>query len=317
MTQTERFPNLTTAIVIGFMIAMPFLISAILAAQVAIFATAALSVTLLLGLAGLLSFGQGLYLGVGAYVAGLLLRDAGLSLFPTLVASTLAGAGLAAILGALIVRRQGVYFVMLTLAFAQMGYFAMLSMKAITGGENGLTDLPRSFSLLGLPIADPLSFYCLTAGAFLLAFVAVQRLIASPFGSVLTAIRENEGRSEAMGYDVALYKTALFAIAGAIAGLAGGLHAAVLGFVPPNDIELEISQRILIMSIIGGVGSPAGALVGAAFYTLVSEALSELWARWMALIALILIAIVFFLPRGLWSIGDRIIGRAKGHPIDD
>ena len=316
MSGSDRFPNLTTALVIATMAVLPFLISTILAAQIAIFATAALSVTLLLGLAGLLSFGQGLYLGIGAYVAGLLLRDAGLSLLPTLVAASLAGALLAAVLGALIVRRQGVYFVMLTLAFAQMGYFAMLSMKSITGGENGLSGLPRSFTLLGLPVATPLSFYLLTAGAFLLAFLAVQRLTASPFGSVLTAIRENEGRTEAMGYNVILYKTALFSVSGAIAGLSGALHAVFLGFVPPSDIELEISQRILVMSIIGGVGSPAGALVGSAFYTLVSEALSELWARWMALIALILIAIVFFLPGGLWSIGERLRRTGEGPAHD-
>ncbi len=214
------------------------------------------------------------------------------------------------------VRRHGVYFVMLTLAFAQMGYFAMLSMKEITGGENGLSGLPRSFSLLGLPIGSASSFYALTAGAFLLAFLAVQRLNASPFGSVLTAIRDNEGRSEALGYDVRRYKIAVVAVAGGIAGLSGALHAAFLGFVPPSDIELEISQRILVMAIIGGVGSPAGALVGAAFYTLVSEVLSELWARWLGLIALLLIAIVLFLPGGLWSIGRRLTtafaGRQSG-----
>jgi branched-chain amino acid transport system permease protein len=312
----ERFPNLTTVIVVAILAIMPALVATTLASQVAIFATATLSVTLLLGSAGLLSFGQGLYLGVGAYLAGILLRDAGLGLLPTLILATLAGTALAGLLGILIVRRQGVYFVMLTLAFAQMGYFAMLSMKGITGGENGLSGLPRSFGLLGLPIASPLSFYLLCAGGFLLAFLAVQRLNASPFGSVLTAIRENEGRSEAMGYDVRRYKVAVFAVAGGIAGLSGALHAAFLGFVPPNDIELEISQRILVMAIIGGVGSPAGALVGSIFYTLVSEALSELWARWMALISLLLIAIVLYLPGGLWSIGRRVAERFGGKAAD-
>ncbi|TDR89712.1 branched-chain amino acid ABC transporter permease [Enterovirga rhinocerotis] len=314
--QAWRFPDLTTAIVVVILAVMPFLVPTTLASQVAIFATATLSVTLLLGSVGLLSFGQGLYLGFGAYLTGLLLRDAGLGLLPTLVLATTAGTVLAGLLGILMVRRQGVYFVMLTLAFAQMGYFAMLSLKDITGGENGLTDLPRTMSLAGLPIGSPLSFYLLTAGAFLLAFLAVQRLNASPFGSVLTAIRENEGRSEAMGYDVKRYKIAAVAIAGGIAGLAGGLHAAFLGFVPPNDIELEISQRILVMAIIGGVGSPAGALVGSVFYTLVSEALSELWARWMALIALLLIAIVLYLPGGLWSIGRRLAERFGGRSAD-
>jgi len=193
----------------------------------------------------------------------------------------------------------------------------MLSMKSITGGENGMTDLPRKMSLAGLPIASPISFYLLTAGVFLLVFLAVQRINASPFGSVLTAIRENEGRSEAMGYDVRRYKIAAVAIAGGIAGLSGALHAAFLGFVPPNDIELEISQRILIMAIIGGVGSPVGALAGSIFYILVSEALSDIWARWMAVIALVLIAIVLYLPGGLWSIGARLAQRFGGRRSAD
>jgi branched-chain amino acid transport system permease protein len=305
----QRFPDVTTAIIIAALVILPIAVPTTLASQVAIFATATLSVTLLLGSVGLLSFGQGLYLGVGSYLAGILLRNAGLGLGPTLMASTLAGAVLAGILGAVIVRRTGVYFVMLTLAFAQMGYFAMLAWKDVTGGENGFSGLPRSFSLFGLPIASALSFYLLSAGAFLVAFLAVQRINASPFGTVMTAIRENEARSEALGYDVRLYKIVALAISGGIAGLSGALHAAFLGFVPPNNIELEMSQRILVMAIIGGVGSPAGALVGSGFYTLVSELLSELWARWLALIALLLIAIVLFLPGGLWSIGARLARR--------
>jgi branched-chain amino acid transport system permease protein len=305
----ERFPDVSTAIVVAVLVALPILVPTTLASQVAIFATATLSVTLLLGSVGLLSFGQGLYLGVGSYTAGILLRDAGLGLGPTLILTSAAGALLAGALGPLIVRRQGVYFVMLTLAFAQMGFFAMLAWKDVTGGENGFSGLPRTFSLFGLPIASALSFYVLSAGAFLLAFLAVQRINASPLGTVLTAIRENEARSEAMGYDVKLYKVVALIVAGGIAGLSGGLNAAFLGFVPPNNIELEMSQRILVMAIIGGVGSPAGALVGAGFYTLVSEVLSELWARWLALIALLLIAIVLYLPGGLWSIGARVAGR--------
>ena len=307
-----RFPNATTLFVIAVVVLMPFVMPTTLAAQIAIFSTSTLSLTLLLGSAGLLSFGQGLYLGIGAYATGILLRDVGLPLLPTLVLATLAGTLVAAALGLLIVRRTGVYFVMLTLAFAQMGYFAMLAAKDVTGGENGMTGLPRHYDLLGATIASPMSFYVLCAAGFLLAFLAVQRLNASPLGSVLVAIRENEGRSEAMGYDVRRYKLAVFAVAGGVAGLSGALHAVFLGFVPPNDIELEISQRILVMAIIGGVGSPAGALLGTIFYTIVSEALSEIWARWMAAIALVLIAIVLFLPGGLWSAGRRISTMIEG-----
>lgn len=307
-----RFPDVATLLVVAVVAIMPVLMPMTLATSIVIFATATLSVTLLLGSAGLLSFGQGLYLGIGSYTAGILLRDHGFGLMPTLVIATLAGALSAGILALLIVRRRGIYFVMLTLAFAQMGYFAVLAAKDVTGGENGLTGLPRSFAVGGMTIASPLSFYLLTAVGFLFAFLLVQRLNASPFGSVLISIRENESRSEAMGYDVKMFKVAVIAVAGGIAAFSGALHAVFLGFVPPSDIELEISQRILVMAIIGGVGSPAGALAGSIFYIVVSEALSELWARWMALIALALIAIVLFLPGGLWSVGQRIAMARKG-----
>jgi branched-chain amino acid transport system permease protein len=306
MRAAERFPNLVTAMVFAALVVLPFIVSVTLASQIAIFATGALSVALLLGAVGLLSFGQGLYLGVGAYVCGILARDAGMGLVPALLMASLSGAALAGFLGSVMVRRHGVYFVMLTLAFAQMGYFAVLAFKGVTGGENGLTGLPRQFDLLGLSIADPLSMYGFMAGAFFLVFLLVQRIIASPFGSVLAAIRENEPRSEALGYPVARYKTVAVALAGAIAGFAGGLHVIFLGFVPPSDVELEMSQRLLVIALIGGVGSPAGALVGSAFYMIVSEALSEIWPRWLALIALLLIGLVLFLPGGLWSAGHRI-----------
>jgi branched-chain amino acid transport system permease protein len=312
----SRFPDLTTLLVVIAVIVMPICIPTTLAVQIVVFATATLSVSLLLGSAGLLSFGQGLYLGVGSYATGILLRDFGFGLAPTLVLATLAGTLVAGLLAILIVRRRGIYFVMLTLAFAQMGYFAMLAAKDTTGGENGMTGLPRSFHIAGVTVASHLSLYVLAATGFLLAFLVVQRISTSPFGSVLTAIRENESRSEALGYDVRLFKIAIFAVAGGIAGLSGAMHVVSLGFVPPNDIEPEISQRILLMAIIGGVGSPAGALVGTIFYTIVAEALSALWARWMALIALVLISIVLFLPGGLWSIGERLAMLRKGRKAD-
>ena len=306
MGALERFPNLATAIVLATLLVLPLMVPATLASQIAIFATGALSVALLLGAVGLLSFGQGLYLGVGAYVCGILVRDTGMGLIPALGMAALSGAALAGLLGSVIVRRHGVYFVMLTLALGQMGYFAVLAFKSVTGGENGLSGLPRQFDLLGFSIADPLAMYGFMAGAFFLVFLLVQRVIASPFGSVLAAIRENEPRSEALGYPVARYKTAAVALAGGIAGLAGGLHVIFLGFVPPSDIELEMSQRLLVIALIGGIGSPGGALIGSAFYTIVSEALSDIWPRWLALIALLLIGLVLFLPGGLWSAGRRI-----------
>lgn len=318
MPTHARFPDAATWIVLAGLALLPFVVAPTLASQIAIFASGTLSVTLLLGSAGLLSFGQGLYFGLGAYVGGLMLRDGGADLLVALTASTAAGTVLSALLGAVIVRRQGVYFVMLTLAFAQMGYFAMLAFKGVTGGENGLRGVPRELTFGWLvPVQGTAALYVLSAGGFLLSFLLSQRILASPFGTILVALRENPGRTEALGYDVGLYKTAVMAVAGGIAALAGALYGVFLGFVPPNSIEIDMSQRLLVMTIIGGTGSPAGAFVGAAFYTIVSEILSELWPRWLALIALILIAIVLFLRGGLWSLVERglaLLGRRKaGH----
>ena len=316
MFGSERFPNSATIVAAAVLLLLPFVTSVTLSSQIAIFGIGALSVTFLLGSVGLLSFGQGLYFGIGAYMAGLLLRDAEFSLLPTLALATLVGFVVSAALAWLIVRREGVYFVMLTLAFAHMGFFAMLAMKNISGGENGLSGLPRSFSVAGLPIATPAAFYAVSAVGFVIAFLVVQRLNASPFGSLLRAIRENPRRCETMGYNVRTFRVAAFALAGAIAALGGAFHAAYLGFVPPTDIELEMSQRLLVMSIVGGVQSPVGALIGSAFYTLASEIFSELWARWMALIAILFIAIVLYLPGGLWGIGAYLKAFMKDKEAD-
>jgi len=309
--EARMFPNATTFVVLVLLLGLPFVVPTTLAIQIAAFALGTLSVSVLLGGVGLLSFGQGLYLGVGAYGAGILLRDFQLGLLPSLAAAAVLGGFVACAVGSLIVRRQGVYFVMLTLAFAQMGYFAMLAFKRFTGGENGLTGVPRLLSLFGYAIDDARTMYCLAAGIFFCVFLLTQRLLASPFGSVLASIKQNEARSEALGYAVGLYKTAAFAFAGAIAGLAGGLHVLSLGFVSPNNIELEMSQRLLVMGIIGGVSSPAGALAGAIFYEAVAETLSLIWPRWLALIALLLVAIVLFVPGGLWSLGARLTDLAR------
>ena len=306
MAQQFSFPNYTTALVALFLLVMPLVAPVSLATQVVIFAAATLSVTLLLGSVGLLSFGQGLYVGVGAYVAGLVLLHSGLGLVPAILCAIVAGGALAFVLSWLVVQRQGVYFVMLTLALAQMGYFAMLSLKDYTGGENGLTGLPRSFTVVWFDVEPGPTFYSFAAACLFLAFLAVQRVNASPLGSVLSAIRQNENRSAALGYAVRHYKVAALTLAGAIGGLAGGLHSAFLGFVPPNDIEIEMSQKLLIMAIIGGVGSPAGAIVGAGFYVLMAQLLSEFWARWMALIAVLLIMIVLYLPGGLIGLIERL-----------
>ncbi len=308
----RRFPDLTSFGLLLAVVALPFALPTVtLASEAVVFATGTLSSALLLGGAGLLSFGQGLFFGAGAYASGLLLRDAGYGTAAAVLLSTSGAAALAGLVGFISVRRRGVYFVMLTLAFAQMGYFAVLAASRVTGGENGLSGVPRPPLPGGLALDTPLAVYAALAVLCLSAFLLAQRVLASPFGSVLAAIRENEARAEALGYNTRAFKVAAFALAGGVAGLAGAMHTLFLGFVPPNTIQLEMSERLIVMAIIGGAGSPAGAFVGALFFVVAAEFLAELWPRWLILIALLLIAIVLFMPRGIWGAAQELFARRR------
>jgi branched-chain amino acid transport system permease protein len=307
------FPVATTGALALVLVALPFVLPSVtLASELVVFAVGALSCTFLLGLVGLLSFGQGLFFGTGAYGAALILLHSGTGSLVTILAASGVAAVAAAIVGFLSVRRRGIYFVMLTLAFAQMGYFAMLAMKNITGGENGLTGVPRPPVIAGLgALNNPQAVYAFLAVMCFLVFVLTERVASSPLGSVLRAIRENDIRADALGYDVRLFKIAALAFGGFLAGLAGAMHTIFLGLAPPNTIEPEMSERLVIMAIIGGTGSPIGALIGAGFYVLLADFLSTLWPRWLMIIAFLMIAIVLFLPNGLWGSAAMFIGRWK------
>lgn len=308
---SARFPARTTVGVALALAALPLVLPSVtLASEIVIFATGALSCALLLGSVGLLSFGQGLYFGLGAYGAGILLRDLGLGTGLAVVLAVLGCIVLSLPIGWLIVRRRGVYFVMLTFAFAQTGFFAMLALKKLTGGENGLTSVPRP-ALAADAATNQWLLYGLLALLFFASFALIQRLNASPFGSVLRAIRSNESRAEALGYSVRLYKLAAFAAAAGIAGLGGAMNVLFMGFVAPSTIDLESSERLLIMVLIGGAGSPAGALVGAAFYSILADLLGQLWPRWMISIALLLIVIVLFFKSGLWGAIESLASRSR------
>ena len=279
--------------------------SASLATEVLVFGIAAMGCNLLLGYTGLLSFGQGVFFGLGAYLASLALLHARVGLLTSLGVALAGGAVAAAIIGALSIRRRGIYFVMLTLAFAQMAYFVASTAKGITGGENGLLDVPRPpITVLGVTVTGLKTsgtYYTFVAVVFLLVFVAVQRVVRSPFGSTLLAIRENEERAIALGYDTTRFKVLAFVISGAMTGLAGALYALSLQFSPISNIEYAMSEQILIATIIGGTGSFFGSLVGAGFFVIVGDLLSAIWPRWLLLLGALLIAIVVFMRGGLWG----------------
>lgn len=293
---------LTVAAVIVLPLVLP---STTLAAEILIFAMAALACNLLLGYTGLLSFGQGIFFGGGAYVASLLMIHLGAGLFTALVGAMAFGALMAAVVGALAIRRTGIYFVMLTLAFSQMAYFVAYTLSDWTGGDNGLLDVPRPpVAIAGATVVDlgnPAVYYVFVAVLFVAVFVAARRIIHSPFGSTLVAIRENEGRAAALGYDTRQFKILAFSLSGAITGLAGALYAMLLNFAPLSNIELVMSEHILIMTIIGGTGSLFGSILGAAGIVLLGDLLSAVWPRWMMLLGIVLIGVVIFMRGGLWG----------------
>jgi branched-chain amino acid transport system permease protein len=290
--------------------------SGTLATEVLVYALAVLGCNLLLGYTGLLSFGQGIFFGAGSYAAGILMTRADLGVPAAVLATLVVGALVAGAVGWFAIRQRGTYFVMLTLAFAQMFYFLAYSLPAWTGGDNGLLDIPRPPLTLGglasLRIDTPWRFYALVGVCFLVVFWLLQRVTDSVFGRTLLAIRENEARARAVGYDTRALKLAVFALSGAVTALAGGFHALMTGIAPLSNIEYHTSEMILVMTVIGGTGNLFASVLGAAFYVLVSDWLSTLWPRWLMLMGFLLIAVSLFMHRGLWGLGERLWAARRG-----
>lgn len=299
---------------------MPLLMqSGSLASEVLIFGLAAMGCNLLLGFTGLLSFGQGVFFGLGSYTIALTLTRWPLPIpLPMPLALLLAmvmGALGAAIVGWVAIRQKGTYFVMLTLAFSQMFYFIAYTATGITGGDNGLMDIPRpSISALGhtlWSLASPWQFYGFVAAVFLLAFWLLQTVSRSTFGRTLLAVRDNEERAGAIGYNLKLLKLQAFVISGAVTGLAGALHAMMTGIAPLSNAEYHTSEMILVMTVIGGAGNLFASVLGSAFYLLMADWLSSLWPRWLLLLGLVLMAVSLWMQRGLWGLGESAWRRIR------
>lgn len=314
MMLLTRYRNILLALATVLLLPLS-LKSGSLAAEVLIFALATLGCNLLLGYTGLMSFGQGIFFGLGSYAAGLALLHLRAPLMVALLAAMLIGALAAALVGWFSIRQRGTYFVMLTLAFAQMFYFLAYTLKDLTGGDNGLLNIPRpQLALLGqtvIPTASPWQYYGLVALLFVLAFALLQRVADSVLGRTLLAIRDNEERAAAIGYDVKLFKLAAFTLSGAITGLAGALHAMLTGIAPLSNIEYHASESILIMTVIGGTGNLFASVLGAAFYVLAGDWLSTLWPRWLMLLGLLLIAVSLYMQKGLWGLGETLLRRVR------
>lgn len=307
-----------TLLAIATVLLLPVMLSSgSLATEVLIFALASLGCNLLLGYTGLMSFGQGIFLGLGSYTAGLSLLHMRVPLLVALLAAMVVGAVAAAAVGWLSIRRRGIYFALLTLALGQMFYFLAYTLKDITGGDNGLLNIPRPqlsvFNTTLLPTATQWQYYGFVALVFVVAFTLIQRVADSVLGRTLLAIRDNETRAAAIGYNVKLFKLIAFTISGAITGLAGALYAILIGVAPLSNIEYQASESILIMTVIGGTGNLFASVLGAGFYVLAGDWLSTLWPRWLMLLGILLIVVSLYMQKGLWGLGVQLVDRLKPH----
>jgi len=230
--------------------------------KVMCYALFACAFNLLIGFTGLLSFGHAAFLGGAAYAAGHALKVWGLPTELGLLVGLVAGAALGLVMGMLAIRRSGIYFSMITLALAQMLYFFFLQ-AGFTGGEDGLQSVPRGKLLGFVNLENDVTLYYVVLGIFVLAFLLIFRTVHSPFGQVLKAIRENEARATSLGYDTARFKLLAFVLSAALAGLAGATKTLVLGFATLTDAHWSTSGLVILMVLMGGMGTMLGPILGA------------------------------------------------------
>jgi len=268
------------------------------------FAIFACAFNLLLGFTGLLSFGHAAFMGSAAYATGWLVRSAGWSPEFGLLAGVVIAGALGLVVGLIAIRRQGIYFAMITLAMAQMIYFVCLQ-APFTGGEDGLQGVPRG-KLFGLiPLANDVAMYYLVLAVFVVVFMLVLRIVHSPYGQVLKAIRENEPRAISLGYDVDRYKLLAFVLSTALAGLAGSLKTMVLGFATLTDVHWSLSGEVILMTLLGGLGTFAGPVVGAFTIIGLQNFLADRVGSWVTvIIGVIFVVCVIAFRRGF--VGELI-----------
>ncbi len=263
MTRSKNYDMAIFAVLIGLLIVAPMVLYPVFLMKVLCFALFALAFNLLIGYVGLLSFGHAMFFGFAAYISGYTVKAWGWPTEVGILAGTAVAAMLGLVAGALAIRRQGIYFAMVTLALAQMVFFFCLQ-APFTGGEDGIQAIPRRPLLGFVNIADDLTFYYVVLGIFALGFLIIYRAIHSPFGQVLKAIRENEARAVSLGYRVDRYKLLAFVLSATLAGLAGATKAIVFQLASLTDVTWQMSGEVVLMTLVGGMGTVFGPIAGAA-----------------------------------------------------
>jgi branched-chain amino acid transport system permease protein len=256
-------------------LAAPFVGYPVFLMKLLCFGLFACAFNLLIGYTGLLSFGHAAFFGGAGYVTGYALTTLGLPFEASLVLGVLASAALGLVMGLLAIRRQGIYFAMITLALAQMVYFAALR-APLTHGEDGLQGVPRGKLLGGLDLGNDVTLYFVVLAICVGGFALIVRIVHSPFGQVLKAIKENEARAVSLGYDVDRYKLVAFVLSAALAGLAGATKTVVLGFETLTDVHWTMSGLVILMTLVGGMGTLTGPILGAFLIVALENKLGDL-----------------------------------------
>ena len=268
-----------TAVLLGLLIA-PFALYPVLLMKILCFALFACAFNLLIGFTGLLSFGHAAFFGGAAYVTGHALKVWGVPFELGLLIGTAFAAATGWLIGGLAIRRQGIYFTMITLALAQMLFFVFLQ-APFTGGEDGLQSIPRGYLLGAIDLRNDLTMYYVVLAIMVVTFALIVRIIHSPFGQVLKAVRENEPRAISLGYEVARYKLLAFVLSAALAGLAGSVKAVVLGFGTLSDVHWSMSGLVVLMTLVGGMGTLFGPVLGAIIIIALENKLGDV-GSWLA-----------------------------------
>jgi branched-chain amino acid transport system permease protein len=284
-----------------FPLVMPF---KALAVMILIYGLYALGFNLLFGYLGLLSFGHSALFGAGAYLCGIAIVHFGWPWYLAIGLGLLAGMVVALVIGALAIRTRGIYFAMVTMALSQCVYYLFYQAVDLTGGENGLRGVNlKTVNLFGFEVdfLNPLSRYYIICVFVIAALWVLSRILASPFGAVIEAVRENEARARASGYDVMLVRLLTFVLSGAFCGLAGALLALHLSTVPIETMHYETSGLAVMMCLLGGMGTFFGPFIGAAIFLLLENLVSVWTSHWQLFVGLAFMVCVLFFPRGIWG----------------
>ena len=291
MTPAAKLLQATYLVLLVFVLVAPMLgLYPVFVMKLLCFAIFACAFNLLLGFTGLLSFGHAAFFGSAAYITGYFIKSQNFTPELGILAGVLGAGLIGLVVGYVAIRRQGIYFAMITLAMAQMVYFVCLQ-APFTGGEDGLQGVPRGALFGILPLQSDTALYYLVVAVFVAAFLAISRIVHSPFGQVLKMIRENEPRAISLGYQVDRYKLLAFVLSAALAGLAGSLKTLVMGFATLSDVHWTMSGEVILMTLLGGVGTFFGPVMGAGIVITLQNTLADKVGSWVNVI----IGVIFML----------------------